>query len=206
MTKGIPYYFVAAFSADSFAGNPAAVVFLQDDDLDTATLKKMAENFNQPITSIVYGPRPSSNAKVARFSIRWFSPLIEVPLCGHGTIAAAKAVLERPGMVHEDVESIEFETKAGIVMRAKKVEGGMLEIQLPSAEIQDVSDEERSQLTRMLEKAFGRKLAINYVGKGGTGFEHLLMVELDASEMLEHCKVDANALVILATVRLGPAC
>lgn len=178
MAKVIPYYVVNAFTTNPFGGNPAAVAFV-DDELPTETLMKIAVNLNQPITAIVSGRKPSADPKVAKFGIRWFAPVMfEVPLCGHGCLGAAKAVFSKPGLVSDEVELIEFETRTHGLMRARKLEGGWIEISLPSASVQDVSSEESAKLTNMLEMAFGRKLDIKYIGKGGAGMSRFVLYPL----------------------------
>lgn len=205
MVKAIPYTFITAFSADAFGGNPAAVAFI-DEELPTETLMKIAVNFNQPITAIISAPRPSEDPKIAKFGIRWFAPVMfEVPLCGHGTLAAAKAVFERAGLVSDEVEVVEFETLTHGTVRAKRIEGGWLEIELPSGTVQDASEEEKAKLTGMMNKAFGRELQFRYVGVGGPGFEHCMMIELDAEENLKESKVKANELVSRITYATPPS-
>lgn len=173
MTSPIPFSLITAFSNSSFGGNPAAVAFL-DLNLPDDVLQKVAKNFNQPIASYVSpAPLPSKDEKIVTFGIRWFASTgLEAPLCGHGTIAAAKAVFERRDLVSDKVEVVEFQTLTAGVMRARKLEGGVFEIQLPSTRTEEVSVEERDRLAPLFYKAFGREVEIKYIGKGGKGFEH----------------------------------
>ncbi|KAJ6601276.1 hypothetical protein DFH09DRAFT_1127334 [Mycena vulgaris] len=191
MPRTFPFYVVAAFSKGPFQGNPAAVVFI-DEHLETDTLMKIAVNFNQPITSVVGAQIPTTDEKVAAFSIRWFSAgLKEVPLCGHGTMAAARAIFER-GLVKDSVEVIEFHTATAGVMKARKI-GTDLEIRLPSGVVAEVPSEKIPKVKEALAKAFGKEVSINYIGAGDKGFEHYLVVELDEQEGLGKCKVNINA-------------
>ena len=73
----LPIYYVNAFSSTSFSGNPAAVILL-DTWLPDSTLLALANEINLPETAFLVGDH-----------IRWFTPKIEVPLCGHATIATA---------------------------------------------------------------------------------------------------------------------
>lgn len=168
-----PFNLLTAFSSSIHGGNPAAVVFL-DLNLEADTLAGIAHNFNQPITTFVSPvPLPSKNATVAAFGIRWFtSSKVEPPICGHGTLAAAKAVFDRPDLVSERVDTIEFHNPKGGIMAARKVEGGFIEIKLPATTVEEVSPNEKTKLSEMLARAFGRTLAINYVGKGVKTFRH----------------------------------
>ena len=80
------YLLIDAFTARPFAGNPAAVVMLREplpDDL----LQAIAMEFNQAETAYV------RRLDDGRWSLRWFTPTREVPLCGHATLAAAHALI-----------------------------------------------------------------------------------------------------------------
>ncbi len=80
-------YQVDAFAARRFTGNPAAVVVLDafpGDDL----LQAVAAENAVPETAFLV---PSGDA----YRLRWFTPAVEVPLCGHATLAAGAVVLER---------------------------------------------------------------------------------------------------------------
>ncbi|KAJ7757536.1 hypothetical protein B0H16DRAFT_1662420 [Mycena metata] len=192
MSRPFPFYLVAAFSSGPFQGNPAAVVFI-DEDLGTDTLMKIATNFNQPITSVIGSSIPSTDEKVAAWNIRWFSANShEVPLCGHGTVAAARAIFES-GLVADSVEVVEFHTQTAGVMKARKVGNDGIEIRLPSTTLTEVSADERPKITAALVNAFGRDVAVKYVGVGGKGFESFLMVELDEQENLGECDVNVPA-------------
>ncbi len=77
----LPIYQVDAFSDKLFAGNPAAVV-LCDDELSDAVMQSIAaENY---LAETTFGVRRSES-----WFIRWFTPTVEVDLCGHATLAAA---------------------------------------------------------------------------------------------------------------------
>lgn len=73
----LPIYYVNAFSSTPFSGNPAAVVLLEE-WLPDATLITLASEINLPETAFLVDDH-----------IRWFTPKIEVPLCGHATLATA---------------------------------------------------------------------------------------------------------------------
>jgi PhzF family phenazine biosynthesis protein len=78
---------VDAFAARRFAGNPAAVVLL-DDFLDDAVLQAIAAENNLAETAFLV---PDNGD----YRLRWFTPTVEVPLCGHATLASAAVVMER---------------------------------------------------------------------------------------------------------------
>lgn len=196
MVKRISYSVANAFSSDSFGGNPAAIVFDQDEELSTDVLKKLSTTLSQPILSAVSGRLPSTDPKVARFGIRWFAPSPEeIDLCGHGTIAASKVIFNRAGMISNEVERLEFTTKKSGVISAQKVDGGRLEIRLQGGSYAEICGEERQKLVEILARAFGRPVDVKTI-IAGTGLMNLYaMFEIDAKEDLAGSVLNAEPLV-----------
>jgi PhzF family phenazine biosynthesis protein len=83
----VPIYQVDAFASCRFAGNPAAVMVL-DHFADDAALQAIAAENNLAETAFLV-------ADGEDFRLRWFTPTVEVPLCGHATLASAAVVMER---------------------------------------------------------------------------------------------------------------
>ncbi|MGZ4524668.1 MAG: PhzF family phenazine biosynthesis protein, partial [Mycobacteriaceae bacterium] len=98
----VPIFQLDAFTTRRFAGNPAAVVVL-DRFPDDSLLQAVAAENNLAETAFVV---PSEG----RYRLRWFTPTVEVPLCGHTTLAAGAVVVERlePGR-----DSVVFDTASG---------------------------------------------------------------------------------------------
>ncbi|OIT33440.1 PREDICTED: uncharacterized protein LOC109206016 [Nicotiana attenuata] len=113
--KPVKYCVADAFTDAAFKGNPAAVCLLEEDK-DDKWLQSVATEFNISVTCYLT-PLTLSNEANPRFSLRWFSPVTEVDLCGHATLAAAH-FLFAAGLVKTD--TIEFSTKSGI-LTAKRV-------------------------------------------------------------------------------------
>jgi predicted PhzF superfamily epimerase YddE/YHI9 len=111
---------VDAFAEKPFAGNPAAVVFL-DAPRDDAWRADVAAEFNLSETAFV-------EAEGAAFRLRWFTPVVEVALCGHATLAAAHALWE-DGRVPAGRE-IRFETKSGTLTARR--DGEWIVLDFPS--------------------------------------------------------------------------
>lgn len=98
--KTIPFYQVDAFTLGPFSGNPAGVCPLESkipDDL----MQKIAFENNLAETAFLL---PEGND----YQIRWFTPLVEVDLCGHGTLASAFVVLKhlKPGATRVTFNSL----------------------------------------------------------------------------------------------------
>lgn len=105
----IPYYHVDAFSRRVFAGNPAGVCLLESWPEDALLQSIAAENY-LPETAFVV---PDGSG----FALRWFSPRLEIDLCGHATLAAA-FVLHLTGRASGGV--VRFTTRSGLLTVEKK--------------------------------------------------------------------------------------
>ncbi len=82
-----PIFQIDAFTTRRFAGNPAAVIPM-DRFLDDETLQAIAAENNLAETAFLV---PEGRD----YRLRWFTPTVEVPLCGHATLASAAVVMER---------------------------------------------------------------------------------------------------------------
>jgi PhzF family phenazine biosynthesis protein len=100
----IPYYQVDAFTGSLFSGNPAGVAILADWLADEVLQSIAAENGLAETAFVV--PRGAS------FDLRWFTPEIEVDLCGHATLAAAHVLFTHLG--YRSV-TVEFQTRSGLL-------------------------------------------------------------------------------------------
>ncbi|XP_052183534.1 uncharacterized protein LOC127795716 [Diospyros lotus] len=123
--KRVKYSVVDAFADSPFKGNPAAVCFLKEEK-DDEWLQAVAAEFNIPATCYLTRTHPDESSVVRnslgaattpRFRLRWFTPVHEVTLCGHATLAASH-FLFTSGLV--DADRIEFLTLSG-VLTAKRV-------------------------------------------------------------------------------------
>jgi len=99
----IPFFQVDAFSARPFHGNPAAVCPL-DEWLDDDTLQRIAEENN--LSETAFFVRRTEGT----YHLRWFTPLHEVDLCGHATLATAHVLYTSLGY---GAKSVTFETRSG---------------------------------------------------------------------------------------------
>jgi len=136
---GIKIYQVDAFTEEPFGGNPAAVCLI-DEKLEKEEMKSIAAEMNLSETAFVRPLRDGSFEGSEKFSLRWFTPEVEVPLCGHATLAASWVLFEEVANVND---SITYSTKSGN-LSAKKREGVVLDFptnnplhEEPSKEILD---------------------------------------------------------------------
>jgi PhzF family phenazine biosynthesis protein len=98
----IPMYQLDSFTRRRFAGNPAAVMILEAYPADAVMQAVAAEN---NLSETAFLVRQGSD-----YRIRWFSPTLEVSLCGHATLASAAVVMER---LEPQRESVVFHSASG---------------------------------------------------------------------------------------------
>jgi len=116
----IPMLQVDAFTSTVFSGNPAAVCLLEA-WLPDATLQAIAAEHNLSETAFLV-------RQGERFELRWFTPLVEVALCGHATLASAHVLFEHRNWPEK---TIRFQTrKAGELVVERKE--GRLEMDFPA--------------------------------------------------------------------------
>ncbi|MGB1706626.1 MAG: PhzF family phenazine biosynthesis protein [Rubripirellula sp.] len=115
----IRYFIVDAFTDRPFGGNPAAVILLSQWPDDT-WLQSMAMEMNLSETAFLV---PNQKG----FDLRWFTPTVEVDLCGHATLAAAFAILHAG--LQEDNADIDFSTRSGILTAT--LQGDQIQLDFP---------------------------------------------------------------------------
>ena len=116
----IPLIQVDAFSSQPFAGNPAAVCLLES-PRDERWMQLVAREMNLSETAFLV-PREDGH------ELRWFTPTVEVDLCGHATLASAH-VLWETGRLAAD-RPARFHTKSGILTCLRK--GAWIEMDFPA--------------------------------------------------------------------------
>lgn len=106
---------VDAFATEPFRGNPACVVEPFDAWPDAAWMQALAAENNQAETAFLL-----RTADPARFGLRWFTPALEVPLCGHATLASGHVLFAELGC---EADQITFETLSGPLIVRREVDG-----------------------------------------------------------------------------------
>jgi PhzF family phenazine biosynthesis protein len=117
--REVEIHIVDAFTSEPFAGNPAAVCVLEDTRSDR-WLQAVAAEMNLSETAFLWREDPG-------YRLRWFTPAVEVPLCGHATLASAHLLFET-GRAKGD--ELRFATKSG-ELRALR-QGVGLELDFPA--------------------------------------------------------------------------
>jgi len=148
---------IDAFTDRPFAGNPAAVCLLEA-PADAAWMQAVAAEMNLSETAFVV---PQDGA----FGLRWFTPTIEVDLCGHATLAAAHALWEEQVIALDD--PIAFHTKSGLLTCTH--DGERIELDFPAIPLAEIDP------PRDLVEALG--VAPSYAGK--SRFDHFVFVDAE---------------------------
>ncbi len=134
----IVVYQIDAFADKIFEGNPAAVAFL-DEWLPDEVLQNIAMENNLSETAFF-------TAEEEGYRIRWFTPLAEVDLCGHATLASAFVIFE---ILRPEEDMILFHSRSG-ELKVKRMEG-LIELDFP------VSDICRCETPPEIVEAFGKE-------------------------------------------------
>lgn len=116
----LPLYTVNAFTDTAFTGNPAAVCLL-DKWLEDELMQAIAAQNNLSETAFML------RLDDGHYQIRWFTPTVEVPLCGHATLASAYVL---KNIQSERAKSIRFESKSGPLIATAN--GEQLTLDFPS--------------------------------------------------------------------------
>ena len=163
-------YQIDAFTNKPFSGNPAAVCILEK-AADESWMQNIALENNLSETAFLY---PENDG----FNLRWFTPAVEVALCGHATLATAHILWEK-GILSPEIEAVFF-TKSG-ELRARKVDNS-IELNFPSTPASDCPAPEG------LLEAFG----VNAVFVGKNRFDYL--IEVSSEQVVRELKPDFSAL------------
>lgn len=115
----LPIYQIDAFTSRLFGGNPAAVVIL-DQWLPDEVLQSIAAENNLAETAFVI-PRES------KAQLRWFTPTLEMDLCGHATLAAGHVLF---AYQYPSLRSVSFSTRSGVLAVTR--DGDLLSLDFPS--------------------------------------------------------------------------
>ncbi|KAM6943302.1 phenazine biosynthesis-like domain-containing protein [Xenentodon cancila] len=133
----IPVFTVDAFSDAPFKGNPAAVCPLMD-ELNDDLYQKIAAEMNLSETSFITRINSSDTFTTgSRFRLRWFTPKVEVNLCGHATLASAAVLFKHKKNVNP---MLVFETRSGDLAVTQKKDGYIMDFPLNPATQQDPNE------------------------------------------------------------------
>jgi len=166
-------YIVNAFAESTFGGNPAAVIPLRE-WLTEDLMQQIAMQNNLSETAFII-PQEDD------FAVRWFTPAVEVALCGHATLASAHVLYDH--LVYKK-DKISFHSKSGLLHVSKK-DDGRLTLDFPADSV------EKTALVPSIEQ--GLKTKPLEVYKGSTDY----MVVLENQTAIEKLAPDFKILAQL---------
>ena len=146
---------VDAFTSEPFSGNPAGVCLLPE-DRDESWMQNVAREMNLAETAFLR-IRPDERQGTSRspeppgWNLRWFTPAVEVDLCGHATLASAH-VLWETGRLASD-EQARFHTRSGLLTATR--DGDWIELDFPAT-----PDEPADAPAALLESLGGAPLSV----------------------------------------------
>jgi predicted PhzF superfamily epimerase YddE/YHI9 len=170
---GLKIFQVDAFTEKPFAGNPAGVCILPE-PRDDAWMQNVAREMNLSETAFL-------QRRGDGFNLRWFTPAVEVDLCGHATLASAHTLWEQGVIRLED--AARFHTRSGLLTAQRQ--GEWIELDFPSL------PDRRSKVPPGLPKALGTKP--KYVGR--SRFDYI--VEVNSEGTVRKLKPDFTRLSAL---------
>lgn len=151
-----PIWQVDAFTRRAFHGNPAAVVPLTTRWPSDELMQSIAMENNLAETAFVLPASAAGMADVADHAIRWFTPVREVQLCGHATLASAHVLFEHLGF---EGRAIRFHSPRSGALGVTREADGLLVLDFPQITV------EPAEITPSLVAALGRRPAELYSGE-----------------------------------------
>lgn len=162
---------VDAFTDKPFAGNPAAVCILPE-PRDETWMQTVAREMNLSETAFLYRQDDG-------FNLRWFTPTVEVALCGHATLASAH-VLWETGELKSD-EQARFYSQSGL-LTAVRAAGNWIELDFPA----------KREEPAIAPDGLSRALSIEPLYVGRNAFDYL--VEVEREDVLRSIRPDFTSL------------
>lgn len=112
---------IDAFTGQAFRGNPAAVCLLEG-AAEADWMQNVAMEMNLSETAFVH------QLDDGAWALRWFTPAVEVALCGHATLATAHAIWGEKLAIPEEI--LRFQTKSGLLTASRR--GELIELDFPA--------------------------------------------------------------------------
>lgn len=166
-------YFVDSFTNEKFKGNPAAVCF-PETVLESDTMQKIAAEIGFSETAFI------AQIKDNTYSIRFFTPKIEIPLCGHATLAASKIVFDTTAFNH-----IKFINCNNVELLIDK-ENDKIKMQFPVYETEEIA------ISQKMLEALGIAEIVN---SRYSPNNKIILIEIESAVKLASLQPDFAALI-----------
>ncbi len=180
--RTLPFFQLDAFADRPFAGNPAAVCLI-DSPLSVEQMQDIAAENNLSETAFIdLGAGPDADI----LNLRWFTPTVEVDLCGHATLASGFVMLAQ---IAPRRASVRFQTRSG-VLTVSRGAGDELLMDLPQSPPRPVDDASMRQ-----RLAAAARLPLRDAVRGATAY----FVEVDSPATVRGAAPDLTAVAALGT-------
>ncbi|WP_248722107.1 PhzF family phenazine biosynthesis protein [Seonamhaeicola sp. ML3] len=166
---------VDAFTDTPFKGNPAAVCVLEN-PLTEAQYLDIAKEMNLSETAFVY-------LKDGVYQLRWFTPEVEIELCGHATLATAKILFDKYKV---ETEVLKFNTLSGVL--TVKQNDDLLEMNFPIGTLTQVEEKDALLESALMEKITTISEDDKWYLAELESEETLINLKPNFSKLLEHSK------------------
>lgn len=167
-------YIVDSFTHEQFKGNPAGVCF-PENDISEVSMQHIANELGLSETAFLI-----KNGEGDIYSIRYFSPKMEIPLCGHATLASAKVLFK-----DTNADKIHFTTIENLNLSVVK-HGEEITMEFP------VYYTESAVAPPAMLRALGLSSVTNTVF---SPHNKVIMLEINSPQMLANLRPDFNALI-----------
>ena len=174
MTNRIETYIVDSFTDQPFKGNPAGVCVLNQ-KLSDNQMQSIAKELGLSETAFI-----NQVDNQDKYSIRYFSPILEIPLCGHATLASAKVLFE----INPEIDKIHFQNIQNLDLMIRKY-GHKIEMEFP------IYDTIPQNAPVELLNALGIEKILNSEFNKET---NILLLEIESSKLLNNLTPDFEKL------------
>ena len=174
----LPLFQIDAFTQERFRGNPAAVCPLTE-WLDDEVMQNIAAENNLAETAFLV---PKQDTTASDFELRWFTPTVEVNLCGHATLASAYWYF-----THVDTEArqVRFTTRSGVLTATRQ--GERIALSMPATEVVEYETADE------LVAALGFEATPETIKASFHAGEDLMLL-LDSEASVQNCQPDFKQL------------
>lgn len=196
MTIDLQFYTVDAFTQEPFSGNAAAVFVLPPAECNPSLeitdelCQKVACEFNLAETAFVrrLESQAGHGQAAPTYSLRFWTPTYEIPLCGHATLATASTLFRH---YHPTSQTVRFETnRRGSLIATRDIETDLITLDLP-----------RSSLVTLKSGHRRRERILQQVGKI---VDREQVLRVDWADEISSCVVELSASVDLASLQFDP--
>ena len=166
-------YQVDSFTDQPFKGNPAGVCILKE-KISEKLMQSIASEMNLSETAFCVPVGNDSFDEAEKFDLRWFTPAVEIDLCGHATLATAKILYDE---YHNSSEALRFSTRSGELIVKKT--GAKLAMDFPC------DPAEEAEIPQDAIEALGIKRAVNTASSRNLKMK---LIEVESPEIVKNLR------------------